>query len=121
MSHLRTLVLLAFLSPAILATSVAGYRKWASDGFEDPKLPEWLKDAQPKKDSGPGNLMEKTLGRHRRQKCNENAPADNGVYLGVLNEDSNALPVVRSLCTQPCHSRHGTKQPATQTTLVHEN
>jgi hypothetical protein len=66
MSRLRTLVLLPLLSPAILSASVAGYRKWASDGFEDPKPPEWLKDAQPKKDSGPGNLMEKTLGRYRK-------------------------------------------------------
>jgi hypothetical protein len=51
---------------AILAASIAGYRKWESDDFEDPKPPEWLKDAQPKKDRGPGNLMEKTLGRHRK-------------------------------------------------------
>ena len=66
MSRLRAFLLLALLSPAILAASVAGYRKWASDGFEDPKPPEWLKDAQPKKDRGPGNLMEKTLDQHRR-------------------------------------------------------
>jgi hypothetical protein len=66
MSRLRHLVLLALLSPAIIAASIAGYRKWASDGFEDPKPPEWLKDAQPKKDRRPGNLMEKTLGRHRK-------------------------------------------------------
>ena len=66
MSRLRLLVLLALLSPAIITASIAGYRKWASDGFEDPKPPEWLKDAQPKKDSGLGSLMEKTLDQHRR-------------------------------------------------------
>jgi hypothetical protein len=66
MSRLRQPVLLALFSPAIITAWIAGYRKWASDGFEDPKPPEWLKDAQPKRERGPGNLMEKTLCRHRK-------------------------------------------------------
>ena len=66
MSRLRLLVLLTLLSPATIAASIAAYRQWARDGFEHPKPPEWLKDAQPKKERGPGNLTEKTLGRHRK-------------------------------------------------------
>jgi hypothetical protein len=46
------------LSPAIITASIAGYRQWASQGFEDPKPPEWLEKAR-KPGDGPRNFMEK--------------------------------------------------------------
>jgi hypothetical protein len=58
MSRLRYLVLFILLSPAIITASIAGYREWARDGFEDPKLPEWFDNAK-KPGDGPKNFMEK--------------------------------------------------------------
>jgi hypothetical protein len=52
------LVLLLFLSPAILAASIDGYRRWSHDGFEERKLPVWLEKAKTR-EGGPRNFMEK--------------------------------------------------------------
>jgi hypothetical protein len=58
MSRLRYLILFTLLSPAIVAASIAGYRQWVRQGFEDPKPPEWLDKAK-KPGDGPKNRMEK--------------------------------------------------------------
>ena len=60
MNRLRYFLLIVCLSPAILATSIDGYRQWAPNSFKERKSPAWLEKAKAPK-GGPRNLMEKTL------------------------------------------------------------
>jgi hypothetical protein len=60
MNRLRYYILFVCLSPALLAASIAGYRQWAHDGFEEPTPPAWLEQAKVA-ESGPRALREKVL------------------------------------------------------------
>jgi hypothetical protein len=60
MNRLRYFILFVCLSPAMLAASIAGFRQWAHDGFEEPTPPDWLGKANAPV-GGPRNLREKVL------------------------------------------------------------
>src|SRR5262249_45428793 len=87
MNRLRYFLLIVCLSPAILATSVDGYRQWAPNSFKERKSPAWLEKAKAPK-GGPRNLMEKTLLSKGKEPPNPQPKQGIGIHRHDKNEEN---------------------------------